>query len=361
MATMTLIALILFLNPIFASGISFTAEQCQRFKAEGITGGDYYINEALARDCKIQVPEGNGYFPPMVLNPNETQKKNCGMKNLALDGNNSGYFQDVVTFNNMHPDYFYPDRGDEYPFVFAIQVPGMNGETNVGNAVGVDVDSVPGCRKKIESLLGSPLKDNKVIMTAGHLFISNKGGQCEFANQTKLNNTYMATGKDVSSYDFLTKASNVVCVTPDCDKIESDVYNDFCIIVTEDKLKDAAIYSSRSLDEKKQSTKFVAYQPLLVRHSNRSDIRSSERMISISREGIKTQESSDIIHHFSDASAGGSGGALLDSNNYIFGLHISEIKSKNSTKIQKGYKGSSRSNNAVDIKKACQRLSTVLN
>ena len=358
---MTLIALILFLNPIFASGISFTTEQCQRFKNEGITGGDYYINEALARDCKIHVPEGNGYFPPMVLNPNETHKKNCGMKNLALDGNNSGYFQDVVTFNNMHPDYFYPDRGDEYPFVFIVQTPHSD-----SSGVAVNIDSIDGCRNKIENLVNSKLDNKNVILTTAHSLLINKDKpDCRIMDNT--DQSILAAGADLGKKPFVTRADKVICATTSCNELNEDDYNDFCVIIPKNKIPIAAEYEKLSSNKLDEQSFLVAYQPALVSSLRNRNIKISERIISVNKDGHVLQNKNkfveskdDFILHHSDAAEGSSGGGIFSKNKKLFGIGVSGV-GKNSDSIQRGYKYTPAVNYAIDPQIACQRLSTVLN
>ncbi|MCH2533975.1 MAG: hypothetical protein MK008_05995 [Bdellovibrionales bacterium] len=365
---MTLIALLLLLNPIFANGISFTAEQCQRFKAEGITGGDYYINEALARDCKIQVPDSGGYFPPMVLNPNETHKKNCGMKNLALDGNNSGYFQDVVTFNNMHPDYFYPDRGDEYPFVFAIQVPGINGKYNVSNGVAVDVDSIPGCRKRIENILDKRLDNKNIILTTGHAFVrQGPNNICKPINNSEQKKSAVASGPDVSKFNFSSRINKIICTTKSCQDYSKDEYNDFCVVITSKRIEESTSYENINTIDPKQTTKLVAYQPTLVSSLKNSNIKKSERIISENRDPLIHKKYNNFsstekaIIHYSDTSAGASGGGLFTNHKSLIGIHISAGQFDKTQKVEKGIKGSKLVNYAIDPQIACQRLSSVLN
>ena len=367
MATMTIIAFLLLLNPIFANGISFTAEQCQRFKNEGITGGDYYINEALARDCKIQVPESDGYLPLMVLNPNETHKKNCGMKNLALDGNNSGYFQDVVTFNDMHPDYFYPDRNDEYPFVFAIQVLQKNGGIEFSNGVSVDIDSVKGCREKVESLLGERLSSKNVIMTTAHGFITKKGDDCTKVNNNQLRKSAVATGKDVQKFTFKSNLENVICSANSCSEYERDGYNDFCIVIPTKDLLNSAAYEK--IDEKNLNKKsyLVAYQPFLISSIKNKDIKRGERIISVNKDGHRlikenksVRSSESFITHHADMASGSSGGGLFSPDKKLIGINTTEGTAYDK-EIQRGFKGTWAVNYAIDPQKACQRLSTVLN
>lgn len=357
---MILITFLLALNPIFATGISFSKQQCERFKAEGITGGDYYINEALARDCGIQVPDGGGYFPSMVMTENSGHKKNCGLKNLALDGSHSGYLQDVVVFNNL--EKIEPDTNDDYPWVMKLFAPTNDGTGNFrpSSAISVDISSMPECELHLKREFGNKVKTKNLIFTTAHsLYDEDK---CNIMSENKASDIHIFTGKDMQHPSGKIPVEGFVCAEYECDKVKTNVHNDLCVLFPEEEPAFSAEY--KEFDQNSdEEYKLIAFQGKLSRFTNR--FTEHQRVISRSDKKPEFKNVHSLnnkpykaLYVYMDADAGASGGAISDSPNSVTAIfsESSEEALVGKDRYQKGYENGLFNNFALDIKKACLKL-----
>lgn len=124
-----------------------------------------------------------------------------------------------------------------------------------------------------------------------------------------------------------------------------DSYNDFCILISKDKIYLAAEYEKLDVNQLNDQSFLVAYQPTLVSGLKNRDVKISERMISLNKEGhvLKNknkiiQSNDDLILHHADAAKGASGGGLFCKNGKLIGLSVSQGALYSDKKIQRGYK-----------------------
>lgn len=357
---MVLLTILFYLNTTFASFISFTDEQCERFKTEGITGGDIFINEALARDCGIHKQEDKTHFQPMVLTNSESQKKDCNIKNMALNANNTGYFQDVVVFNNL--EKIEPDKNNEYPWVMKLFTPANDGTGNYrpSNAVSIAISSMPECESHLNEVFGDKINSKNLIFTTAHSLYG--ADNCNILSDNKSSEIHIFTGEDMSRPSGKIEINGFACAEYECDKVRRNIHNDICVLFPDNEPKFSSQYKAFNSTSNREY-KLIAFQDKLSRFTNRFTehqrvISSSSKKPELKNVYSKKHKPYEALYIYMDAEGGASGGAISNSPEFISAIFAesSENKPVSDDKYRKGYENGVYNNYALDIKKACLNL-----